>query len=496
MEQTEKKGQIAEPKTTYGHVLKYTGVFGGVQGLKLLSSMVRNKLTTILLGSVGFGLISVYNSISEFVASCSNCGLPLNITREASEMQADDNTARVERFACMVRTWTFWTAVAGVLLTLLFSPLLSYYFFQKEVGRYAEVMVLAPIVASLLIAEAECSLLKGFRRLRRVAIVETICAVSTLLLTIPFYYFLGLRGIVFGLTASTLFACIVHVAFTARIIPYRIKPFSMSLLKEGWPIVKRGIPYVIAGVATNGSSLLIAFIILTYGSSMEDLGHYRAGYMLMVSYATLIFKVLDSEYYPRLSCVNQIKEKVAQVVNQQVEVCVHLVVPFLILFMLCIPIVIQLQFKSDFLVILNMTYCAAFYMYFRAIILPVSYTMLAKGDFKVFLIMEVLSNAIIILSLLCFYPLLGLMGAGIALSVSAFLDMITNLLLFKMRYGCSLFRQTVKICLVQLVMLSLSLAICYFAPSWPYTLIASLILICSARYSYRKLRNGGKNFNG
>ena len=140
MEQTEKKGQIAEPKTTYGHVLKYTGVFGGVQGLKLLSSMVRNKLTTILLGSVGFGLISVYNSISDFVACCSNCGLPLNITREASEMQAVDNSAKVERFACMVRTWTFWTAVAGVLLTLLFSPLLSYYFFQKEVGRYADIL--------------------------------------------------------------------------------------------------------------------------------------------------------------------------------------------------------------------------------------------------------------------------------------------------------------------------------------------------------------------
>ena len=42
--------------TSYDHVLKYTGVFGGVQGLKLLMSFARNKLTSVFLGEFGLGL--------------------------------------------------------------------------------------------------------------------------------------------------------------------------------------------------------------------------------------------------------------------------------------------------------------------------------------------------------------------------------------------------------------------------------------------------------
>ena len=41
----------------YDHVLKYTGVFGGVQMLKMLTSVVRNKLTAAFLGANGMGLI-------------------------------------------------------------------------------------------------------------------------------------------------------------------------------------------------------------------------------------------------------------------------------------------------------------------------------------------------------------------------------------------------------------------------------------------------------
>ena len=44
---------------SYSHILKYTGIFGGVQGLNILMSMVRNKLVAIILGPEGMGLISL-----------------------------------------------------------------------------------------------------------------------------------------------------------------------------------------------------------------------------------------------------------------------------------------------------------------------------------------------------------------------------------------------------------------------------------------------------
>ena len=46
---------VKEDDESYSHVLKYTGVFGGVQGLNVLVSLVRNKFVAILLGHGGMG---------------------------------------------------------------------------------------------------------------------------------------------------------------------------------------------------------------------------------------------------------------------------------------------------------------------------------------------------------------------------------------------------------------------------------------------------------
>ena len=42
MEKTEKND-------SYSHILKYTGIFGGVQGLSILIGLVRNKFAALLL---------------------------------------------------------------------------------------------------------------------------------------------------------------------------------------------------------------------------------------------------------------------------------------------------------------------------------------------------------------------------------------------------------------------------------------------------------------
>ena len=45
-----------QEKNTYSHILKYTGIFGGVQGLNILVGIVRNKLVALLLGPAGMGM--------------------------------------------------------------------------------------------------------------------------------------------------------------------------------------------------------------------------------------------------------------------------------------------------------------------------------------------------------------------------------------------------------------------------------------------------------
>ena len=50
----------------YGHVLKYTSLFGGVQGLIILIGLVRNKFMALLLGAGGMGLNALLVSVQNF----------------------------------------------------------------------------------------------------------------------------------------------------------------------------------------------------------------------------------------------------------------------------------------------------------------------------------------------------------------------------------------------------------------------------------------------
>ena len=68
-------------KKTLDHILKYTGVFGGVQGLVMAMSIIRNKLTSKILGTVGYGLMSQYATIIDSIHSTTNLGIPFSTVR-------------------------------------------------------------------------------------------------------------------------------------------------------------------------------------------------------------------------------------------------------------------------------------------------------------------------------------------------------------------------------------------------------------------------------
>ncbi|MBQ7180494.1 MAG: oligosaccharide flippase family protein [Bacteroidaceae bacterium] len=483
MSKAEKLHTRETEDTSYRHVLKYTGIFGSVQGLKMMVSIVRNKLTVYLLGAPALGLISVYNTISEFVASCTNFGLPLNATREASELFEDNaSPMRISHFACIVRTWALWTSLLSVLFCAVLSPLLSYGFFEHDWHHWPEVIYLVPIIVSLIISGAECSLLKGLRQLRRVAKIETLAAIATLLLTIPFYLMFQMRGIILGLVASSVAVCAIHLYYSVGVVTYRVMPLSRRIYREGWPMIRRGIPYVLAGIVNSGVAMLIPMLIL-HISSMADVGYYRAGYYLIVAYSGLIFVALESDYYPRLSAVNHDIKKVNQAVNQQIDVTLRLISPFLILFIICMPWIVPVLYESDFSVILGMTICAVYYMFFRSIMLPVSYTTLARGDSVLFLCLEVVSGIMQLLLMWHFYSRYGLEGAGVAFSVSSFADMAVSYLTCRLRYGLRLSRKTWINAAYFCCCLSLTVAAWMLTGIWTRYAVALVALLLSGSYA-------------
>lgn len=490
-----RKAESNEPggEKSYDHVLKYTGVFGGVQVLKMLASMVRNKLTAAFLGGNGMGLITIYNSIVEFVVSSSNLGVPLNATRQSSELLEQGDEGRIRHFVMVVRTWVLLTAIIAVVLCSLLSPVVSYILFDQEFGHWPQVMTMIPVAVCFLVAEGECAVLKGLRHVRQVAVVESVIALATLLLTVPFYYLMGLRGVVVGLICSGLASLISHFWFSLRIAPYRVRLFDLKVLREGLPMVTKGIPYVLAGFTTALLGMAIPAFIMMSGTQ-ADVGYYRMGYALMVGYAGMVFMALEADYYPRLSSANGNLERFNSTINQQIDVCVLIITPFLIPFIVLIPWIIRLLFTNEFLVAEEMTVCATFYTFLRAIMLPVSYSSLAKGDSLVFLLMEIASNLVMGFLFWWLYGHWGLTGAGVALSLWALYDLVCVLLVYGKLYGCRVTGPTWRLCAVQTVCLSAAVLCCLQGNLWVRYGVGACLFVVSLVYSVRLLSRRSEFF--
>ena len=446
--------------TSYDHVLKYTGIFGGVQGLKMLVSVARVKLTAYILGGWGMGLISAYGAVSEFLNKASNMGIPLNATRQTSELFEDGTEEQIAHQVMVIRTWVLWSALLSVLICLFFSPIISYFFFDHDWHRWPVVMLTSLVAVSNIIAEGECAILKGLRQVRKVAVIETILALGTLLCTIPMYYLLGIRGILVGLIACGFLSALVHFFFSLRLVSYKVRPFSHTTFVEGLPLIKVGIPYVLAGVANSGLQMVIPAIILAH-HTMDELGYYNAGWALMFGYAGLVFLALESDYFPRLSSVSNDKQRMNDTINQQIDVCALILTPLLILLVVFMPYVLEVLYEEEFLVVTGMATLSVFYPFLRCLALPMGYSILAKGHSIAYLVLEVCYDVFVGLLIWWCYNSFGLVGAGIAMSVGALYDVIIYFLYCHFRYGFVFRRSTLLFCLGQLACLLVAVEYCF-----------------------------------
>ena len=468
-----------QPKAALDHVLKYTGIFGGVQGLTILINIVRNKLASYFLGPLGFALIGIYQSVADFVTSTTNCGIPFASVRELSERSGADipsgesGESRITGFITVIRTWCLWTALAGAVMCIGGSPLLGKLFFHEDEASVWTISLLTPMVVALSVTGGEISILKGLRRLRRVAAISAIGALSTLCLTVPFFWSLGLRGIILALDFSTVAMTFIHLAFTTPIFPYRVQPFSRRIFRQGWELVRVGLPYVAAAIAGSGVTLGLPALMTRFGD-MEDIGLYRAAYGLMVTYAGIVFTAFESDFFPRLASVNRNREQRNQTINQQIRVCVLLIAPLLIAMMVAMPLVFQLLYTPKFLPAVAMAICASFYMFLRAITTPISYTALACGDSMIYLLMEVIYDVVSLAIIFGCYMIWGLTGAGLGLSLSALFD----------HYGFRLNASTARLAVEQALLLGSALACCrLLSAPWRW-LAGGLLFALSAYRSY------------
>ena len=395
--------------------MKAMGLFGGVQVMGILCSIIRTKLVAMWIGPVGIGLFGLFNNALEMISTGTNLGIRSSSVKDISQTMVMRDHGLVARMVAVVRRWSLWLGLAGALLTLSLAPLLSQVTFGDTTHIWGFVALSAAVLLQAL-TNGEYAVLQGTARLKRLASVTLWGTIVGLAVSIPMFHLLRERSILPSIIAYA--AALAAFAWLFRNRDY--PPVDVSRREAfdmGKGFVKLGI-YMTLG---NFATILASYAFnawLNVNAGTEQVGFYQAGYTLINKYTGLILTALGMEYYPRLAKVADSRIRLRAFVSQEINVAIAVMAPVVALFILLREVIVWLLYTPEFNVILTFVSWGMIGTVLRTLSWCLAFTILAKGDGKTYLWTEAASAVINLVLNILFYRMWGLTGLGIAFLVS------------------------------------------------------------------------------
>ena len=221
---------------------------------------------------------------------------------------------------------------------------------------------------------------------------------------------------------------------------------------------------------------------------LDVLGLYNAGYMIAITYAGMVFSAMESDYYPRLSGVNQDIVATNQTVNRQMEVSLLVVAPMLVALIALLPLLIPYLFTSEFVPVVPMAQVTALAMFFKVMTLPVAYITLARGCSMAFLKLETAYYVVLVALIILGYRYWGLLGTGVAITLAHGFDMVMIQVYAHKKYGYRMSAAVSRYAFVLFLLGALAYAATIVLAGIVYWVVELMLVLASGLYSLQILR--------
>lgn len=469
----------------YDHVLKYTSVFGGVQGLIILIGLVRNKFMALLLGAGGMGFNALLTSVQNFASQCTNLGISFGAVPRLSGYYEQQRTELVDYYIQVIRLWSMIAAVLGCLFCILVSPLINDLSFTwgNHTLHYA---MLGVSVAMIAITGGETAILKATRRLGSLARVQIYTTVASVFLSIPLYYFFRHSGVVPAIMLIAAAGMLVTIGYSYRLYPLKMH-FNSKQLKNGASMIRLGLAFVLAAAIGSASEMLIRAYLNVEGG-LDFVGLYNIGFMLTITYAGMVFSAMESDYFPRLSGVCKDIVKTNETVNKQIEVSLLLLSPMLVALIMILPVLVPILFSHEFIPVVGMAQVAVLAMYFKVLTMPVAYITLARSLSLSYLLLETSYFVVLVLAVMIGFQQWGLWGTGLAIVVAHMFECIMVGGYSYVFYGYRTTKNVLRYTAVQAIIGFAAYGVTLVAEGWPYWIAEAALTVISTAYSVHVLR--------
>jgi O-antigen/teichoic acid export membrane protein len=478
--------EIKDKENSHKTIIKATGIFGFAQAMKMIIGVIGSKCVAIFLGPIGIGTVGLLNNTIAIISSLTSFGLTITSVREVSLANAENDEIKFSERFIVLQRWSFLIGLFGAIVTIVFSKLLSKWTFGTSDYYFWFVILSVNFVFSSL-TTSRIALLQGLRMIKPIAISNVLTSILITIVTVPVYYFFKFDGIVAVILLSSVLSFLINYYFTRNIKINNIKISISETFQRGIPLLKMGFLLSINVIFGQICNYFIKLYLNGNGTTAEILGLFEVSSVLLISYVGMIFNAMGTDFYPRITAVQSDNSKIKELVNDQIEIGLLLVTPAITFLYFCAPLLIQALYTKEFLGVLLILKAALFAVIIKAIIWPLGFIILAKGENKLYFKQELIGDFLNITLTIILYHFLGLIGIGIATLINYTFYGFYVFRIVNKKFDFKLRNDAFKIILVCFIIGLLSCSITFLIdyPIAYYPL--GIIFIFSIIYSYKEL---------
>lgn len=476
---------MSETQSSYRQIFKATSLFGGVQIVRILVSIVQSKVIALLLGPAGMGITGLFTSTTSLVGGLTNFGLGTSAVRNISEANESGDLTKVSLVIIVLRRLVWITGFLGLITTFILAPLLSNLTFGSKEYTLAFRWLSVTLLFNQL-ASGQNVLLQGLRQLKFLAQANVIGAIISLLVSVPLYYFYKIDGIVPALITSSFVAMFIAWLYAKKIKIEDRWVNKLDAIQEGKSMITLGIMLSLSGLITVATSYIVRAYISQIGG-VEDVGFYNAGFAIIGGYVGLVFTAMSTDYYPRLAGVAKDNKEANELIQQQAEIALLILGPILCVFIIFAHWAVILLYSNQFIIINDMIRWASLGMYFKAVSWSIAFVFLAKGESKFYFWNELLANINVLIINIIGYSSFGMTGLGISFCVSFLVYYLQVFVITKKKYNFGYSRSYYFLLYVQLIFGVACFLVLKLLTGILAYLIGLMFIIAVTIFSYKEL---------
>lgn len=417
---TDIKADASRPavQSSYGQILKSSSIIGGAEGINYVIGMVRIKLVAVLLGPSGVGLVGLYISAISLVGAFTGLGIATSGVREVAEAHGSGDAGRVARIVKTLRRVCWVTGLLGWVLTVALAYPLSLWTF----GSGERAVAVAFLGATLLlgsISGGQTALLQGARRIGDLARLNVISALTSTIVAVSLYAWLGEQGIVPVIIATALVQLGFSWWFARRV---QVAPVGMAWA-ETWRHSKRlvglGFAFMSSGLLTAAVALAIRSVIVR-DLGLDANGIYQAAWGISGMFAGFILGAMATDFYPRLTAVANDHGQVNRLINEQTEIGILLGLPGLLATLAFAPLIMRVFYSAEFLPGAELLPWFVLGIFGQVVSWPMGFTLVAQGAAGWFVTAEFCANVLRLSLSIILLRWLGLWGTALAVPLLYF----------------------------------------------------------------------------